>query len=330
MTFYDSSKDEHTADEILKLFKILEEDDIFEELVNIDRELLIKRLVRLTPAISALAQLVTQKRKDVYYEYTSDAGGNTVPVSQDFRAQESKLIKEASIPIRYWDTSEGSLLDADSIIAVGLAEDYALMCMIVGVVCAEVKNNDEIDSETTKKFYENAVNYYSGNTQFPKNIKKILQHLQSYSLYKSIQKPSSHIKLNFIQKGAFKTHGMQYIKLGNALAVEYNLLEHNSNEEVPLRDKLKSSFGKDLDISGGEGQSQDDPIVITEACKDYVGTEYHVIELIYAALGREYEIVSQKNFEYGGRLLDQIKISVKGDQDNYYNFYFDVTAHVTK
>lgn len=100
--------------------------------------------------------------------------------------------------------------------------------------------------------------------------------------------------------------------------------------DLSLREKIKRDFGEDLDISGGGGQTIGDPIVINESCKDYVGMEYYVIKLIYSAMGVNYKVAKQTLLDNDDKKIDQIKLAVESDDDNFYNFYFDVTEHVNK
>jgi hypothetical protein len=107
--------------------------------------------------------------------------------------------------------------------------------------------------------------------------------------------------------------------------------EYNQNMAiVNLRKQLKKDFGVDLQISGGLGQSIDDPIVIDKECRDWAGTEHLVIGLIYTAYGKEYKTVETSLIEKNGRMIDKIQIEVDGDLDRYNNYYFDITSRYGK
>lgn len=92
------------------------------------------------------------------------------------------------------------------------------------------------------------------------------------------------------------------------------------------RKDILEQTGVDVPISGGLGQSKDDPIIIEE--KDPSKSaywEHEVIGFIAMMRGQKYSFVGAKTFELNGRMLEQFKIEWEGDDENYYNFYFDIS-----
>jgi hypothetical protein len=98
-----------------------------------------------------------------------------------------------------------------------------------------------------------------------------------------------------------------------------------------LRELLKEDFDIDFPISGGIGNSRDNPIVIhKEHPNDYTSVEYGILRCIGVGRGVEWELVQQALLFHNGRKLDQIKIKTKENTDEQIisqieNYYFDVT-----
>jgi hypothetical protein len=85
--------------------------------------------------------------------------------------------------------------------------------------------------------------------------------------------------------------------------------------------------GVDIPISGGSGLSREDPIVIedTDPAKSAFW-EHQVVGFIYRMREEEWSFEKSTVETINGRQIEQFKITRSGDIDNYYNFYFDVTA----
>lgn len=100
---------------------------------------------------------------------------------------------------------------------------------------------------------------------------------------------------------------------------------------MELKELIKKDFGVDLPISGGTGDSIDNPIVIhRKGINDYVGTEYSILKYIGIGRGIEWETTGQQLMEHNGRQIDQIEIKTrKLTPDKIYTttekFYFDIT-----
>lgn len=101
-----------------------------------------------------------------------------------------------------------------------------------------------------------------------------------------------------------------------------------------LRELLKSDFGVDFPISGGTGNSRDDPIVVHRTHpNDYVGVEYGVIRFLCEGRGVTCNLVQQALILHNGRNIDQLKIETKEVTDTEIitqteNYYFDITECV--
>lgn len=100
---------------------------------------------------------------------------------------------------------------------------------------------------------------------------------------------------------------------------------------INLKELLKKDFGVDLPISGGIGNSIDNPIVIHLAkYNDYVGTEYSVLECIGKGRGIEWKIVEQGLLSHQNKKIDKVKIETIQLTDDskitqIENYYFDIT-----
>ena len=89
--------------------------------------------------------------------------------------------------------------------------------------------------------------------------------------------------------------------------------------------------GINMPISGGSGFSRDDPIVIDDpdpAKSAY--WEHQVVGFIYRMRGEGWKFEKATMENIGDRVIEQFKISVDGDNDYCYNFYFDVTPSMGK
>lgn len=101
-------------------------------------------------------------------------------------------------------------------------------------------------------------------------------------------------------------------------------------KNLTVREQIKKDFGVDLPIIGGSGQSIDDPILIDPEYKDWSTVEYSFIKYANTAQNRNYKVVLTTLLEHNGKQIDQIRIEIEGNSENYYNYYFDVTDHMPK
>ncbi|MEO6819140.1 MAG: hypothetical protein ABI266_04065 [Ginsengibacter sp.] len=97
-----------------------------------------------------------------------------------------------------------------------------------------------------------------------------------------------------------------------------------------LKKLLLDDFNMDLPISGGIGNSIDNPFLIGKTnLSYYVGTEMAVLK--YLGLGRriEWKTIQQELLTHNSRRLDKIKIETKKTTEDQVitqieNFYFDI------
>ena len=89
--------------------------------------------------------------------------------------------------------------------------------------------------------------------------------------------------------------------------------------------------GIDMPISGGSGFSRDDPIVIDDTDPSRSAYwEHQVVGFIYNMRGQAWQFEKATIEAYKGKTIEQFKISRSGDNDNYYNFYFDITKSINE
>lgn len=104
-----------------------------------------------------------------------------------------------------------------------------------------------------------------------------------------------------------------------------------SEEPINLRALLKKDFGIDFPISGGTGNSKDNPIVVLrEEPNDYTSCEYGVLKCIAHGRGVEWKLVQQAVIHHNGRTLDQMKVKMttRSPENMHHtieNYYFDIT-----
>ena len=100
---------------------------------------------------------------------------------------------------------------------------------------------------------------------------------------------------------------------------------------MDLRKLLFADFGVDYPISGGLGNSRDNPIIVHRAIpNDYVGIEHGVLQCIAKGRGVMIQFKQQALITHNERSIDQIKVQMSrnlGDQTEHTieNWYFDVT-----
>ena len=97
--------------------------------------------------------------------------------------------------------------------------------------------------------------------------------------------------------------------------------------------KIKEKFN--LPISGGDGKSEDTPIVIDFKEKNnYVKLEYFIIsKLMKTSNNFDYERYNQKLLKYNNQTIDYLKIKITNKKTSYIKyeeFYFDITKVYNK
>jgi hypothetical protein len=107
----------------------------------------------------------------------------------------------------------------------------------------------------------------------------------------------------------------------------------NAEEEdhINLRQLLKREFDIDYPISGGIGNSLDNPIVIhKQDHNDYSEVQSEIISLLDLRKGVELDVIRQKFFNYNDRTLNHLIIETNetAENDGYSqtaSYYFDIT-----
>ena len=100
---------------------------------------------------------------------------------------------------------------------------------------------------------------------------------------------------------------------------------------MTLKELLRKDFGIDLPISGGYGQSIEDPIIIQRSgINDYVGTENYILKCLGIGRGIDWNLIGQTLLKHNERYIDQMKIEARKLTDleiitTIENYYFDVT-----
>ena len=108
-------------------------------------------------------------------------------------------------------------------------------------------------------------------------------------------------------------------------------MEKWGTDHMDLRQLIKSDFDIDFPISGGTGNSHDNPIVIhKQVPNDYVSVEYGILRCLGIGRRIEWKVIQQSLIEHDGRKFDQLKIETKETTESEVvtqieNYYFDIT-----
>ena len=100
---------------------------------------------------------------------------------------------------------------------------------------------------------------------------------------------------------------------------------------MTLKDLLEQDFGRPLPISGGDGNSIDNPIIIHKTpMNDYVGVEYYILKCLGIGRRIKLKMLGQMLLEHDGKKIDQIKIETEELTETQVittveNYYFDIT-----
>jgi hypothetical protein len=98
-----------------------------------------------------------------------------------------------------------------------------------------------------------------------------------------------------------------------------------------LRKLLKADFDIDFPISGGTGNSIDNPIIIQRAKpNDYTSVEYGILKCLGVGRGIEWKLSKQELIHQNEKRFDKISIEIKEMTDTEVittieNYYFDIT-----
>ena len=105
-------------------------------------------------------------------------------------------------------------------------------------------------------------------------------------------------------------------------------MDEQKKENLTLKEILKKEFNIDMPISGGNGNSMDDAIKIDKEHKDWSAVEYSCLKYINQLMNRSWKLKEQSLMEKNGRQYDQMKLKIDGDDNSFYNYYFDITDHI--
>jgi len=101
---------------------------------------------------------------------------------------------------------------------------------------------------------------------------------------------------------------------------------------MTLRNLLKQDFGVDLPISGGFGNSIDNPVIIerSNGINDYASTEYFILKCLAEERKIKWKTIGQECLTHRNRKIDRIKIEVALTTPietitTTENYYFDIT-----
>jgi hypothetical protein len=103
---------------------------------------------------------------------------------------------------------------------------------------------------------------------------------------------------------------------------------------MDLRKLLRDDFKIDFPISGGTGNSTDNPIVIhRQEPNDYTSVEYGVLRCLGIGRGIEWRLIQQSVMHHNNKTMDQLKIETKEITETEIiteveNYYFDITECV--
>lgn len=100
---------------------------------------------------------------------------------------------------------------------------------------------------------------------------------------------------------------------------------------MTLKGLLEKDFGVELPISGGFGNSIDNPIIIHKVgMNDYVGTEYFILKCLGTGRRIEWKKLKQELITHNNKKIDKIKIETRQVTESEIitqieNYYFDIT-----
>jgi hypothetical protein len=101
---------------------------------------------------------------------------------------------------------------------------------------------------------------------------------------------------------------------------------------MTIRERLFKDFNVDLPITGGVGNSIDDPVIleIVDPIDDFIDTEYLYLKLIGIGRGIEWKFMTQFLMEHENKKIDKIQIETIQQLENetitqIENIYFDIT-----
>lgn len=100
---------------------------------------------------------------------------------------------------------------------------------------------------------------------------------------------------------------------------------------MTLKELIRQDFNVNLDISGGLGNSIQNPVIIHRTeINDYLGTEHFILKCLGKGRKVEWKILGQELLNHNNKNIDKIKIETKEITEyeiitQIENYYFDIT-----
>ncbi len=91
-----------------------------------------------------------------------------------------------------------------------------------------------------------------------------------------------------------------------------------------IREKIKEKYNIDYPISGGDGSSQDEAIIIND--EDFVAIEYSIVKHLLLLDKKFGDFMGQKTIKKDGKIFDVLIFSHRSDPSVVKDFYFDISS----
>lgn len=97
-------------------------------------------------------------------------------------------------------------------------------------------------------------------------------------------------------------------------------------KDESLHDIIEKYFQVNLPISGGNGDSFENAIIIeTTNSSEGIHMEYEVLKYIHLLGNKSWKRDKQELHKVNRKVYDKLKLVLEDDPDNYHNYYFDIT-----
>lgn len=104
--------------------------------------------------------------------------------------------------------------------------------------------------------------------------------------------------------------------------------KQNTPKDPTLKESIKEVFGVDLPLSGGNGNSIDNAIIIdTEDPEEFLRIQQEVLIYIHRLSNISWKLWRQFTVEKDGKTFDKQQVEYWGDNEHYFNYYFDITKY---
>jgi hypothetical protein len=100
---------------------------------------------------------------------------------------------------------------------------------------------------------------------------------------------------------------------------------------IDLRSLLHNDFGIDFPITGGMGNSIENPIVILpHEPRDTVGVEHEILRCLSIGRGVQIKVLDQRLLQHEGRMFDRLRVQIipsgsSAEESWVERYYFDIT-----